>query len=199
MDNPPDVLLFVFDTLRPDYLSCYGVPSAVETPNIDKVAAEGTLFKQAFSVGPNTEISHGGLFTGQYPSETGLVGGPHKLPENVTTMASYFSELGYATYGISGPSKIRSDLGFNRGFDTYVEPYYEELNPEISFNYLYRACRDNLVRRDFIRTLFDGPDSLTSLKFDLLQKRLSGESRPFFGFVNLLTTHTIQSATIVQK
>lgn len=190
MSDSPNVLLLVFDTLRPDFLSCYTSDSPVETPNIDRVATSGTLFENAFSAGPGTEISHAALFSGQFPSETGLVGGAKSIPEETPLLAEQFSANGYETWGVSGPGKIRSDLGFDRGFDDYVEPYYETLHPDISVDYLTTAITDPFVRKDFARTLRNGPDSLTDLKFNLLEDRLQDADAPFFGFVNFLTCHS---------
>lgn len=189
MDRRPNILLFVYDTLRPDYLSCYNQDSMMQTPNIDRVANDGSLFENAFSAGPGTDISHAALFTGQFPSQTGLVGGGKKIPENLKLLAEHLSKNGYETFGLSGPGKIRSDLGFERGFNEYVEPYYEDLSPDFSGGYLKSAFRDSIIRRDLIRTVREGPDSLTNLKFDIFERFISNSSEPFFGFANFLTCH----------
>lgn len=186
----PNVLFLVFDTLRADYVST--MPDAVdraETPTLDAFAEEGTLFEQAYSVGPNTEISHGAMFTGQYPSETGLVGGSTTIPDELTLLAEWFREQGYQTFGISGPAKLRSELGFDRGFGRYVEPYREPIEPEPSLEYLKSAATDSLVRKDFLTALRRGTDSVTRLKFDLLQKRIKQTAEPFFCFANFFTCH----------
>lgn len=186
----PDVLVLVFDTLRPDYLSCYDSHPPVETPTFDSLAGGGTVFTNAFSVGPNTEVSHGALFTGRYPSETGLVGGNAPIPPNQKLLAEQFQKAGYRTVGVSGPGKIRSDLGFDRGFEEYVEPYYENLKPRPTLAYLREAATNPLVARDFIRTMCRGRDALTALKFEFLKRRLSKTDGPTFAFVNFLTCHT---------
>lgn len=190
-DDRPNILLLILDTLRVDFLSCYNNSSLSSTPNIDEVAEDGVMFENAFSAGPNTEISHAALFTGKYPSETGMVGGTTELPHNVPVIADYLKKSGYETFGISGPGKIRSELGFDRGFDRYIEPYNENLEPSPSTKYFLRTINDGNVRGDLLRTLRQGPDNITNLKLNILQKHLeSSGSTPFFGFVNLLTTHT---------
>ena len=45
--NPPNILLYIIDTLRPDSLGAYGNVQ-VETPAIDALAAAGTLFENAY-------------------------------------------------------------------------------------------------------------------------------------------------------
>ena len=47
-----NILLISMDTCRADHLSCYGYPLDT-TPNIDAIAAEGTVFLDVFTVFPN--------------------------------------------------------------------------------------------------------------------------------------------------
>ncbi len=50
----PNVLLVTIDTLRPDYLHCYGY-AHIETPSIDSLAAQGIRFEQAYTPVPITQ------------------------------------------------------------------------------------------------------------------------------------------------
>ncbi len=54
------ILLISIDTCRADYLSCYGYKSKT-TPNIDAVAAQGTLFENVIAPVPLTLPSHGSM------------------------------------------------------------------------------------------------------------------------------------------
>lgn len=186
----PNIFLLVFDTLRPDYLGCYGAES-VQTYGIDSMASRGIVYENAFSAGPATIQSHAALFTGRYPSETGVVGAGHKLPDDVPTIASWLRDEGYDTYGICGPGKISREFGFAKGFDTYREVFSEHIEPELSTEYFRNVLEDSLVRRDFIRTLREGLDQATNLKFDLIVDAVQTDiEAPFFLFANLLTPHT---------
>ncbi len=49
-------ILMVVDSLRIDHLSCYGY-TGNSTPNIDRVAHDGVLYRNAFSMGSNTSAS----------------------------------------------------------------------------------------------------------------------------------------------
>ena len=58
--GPTPVILISIDTLRADHLSAYGY-RAVQTPNIDAFAEQGTLFAHADSQIPLTLPSHASL------------------------------------------------------------------------------------------------------------------------------------------
>ncbi len=62
--NPPNILLLVSDALRPDALGVYG--SENPTPNIDRLAASGTVFEHAYSTAGWTMPSAASIFSGQY-------------------------------------------------------------------------------------------------------------------------------------
>jgi len=86
-----------------------------------------------------------------------------------------------------------SEAGYDRGFEEFFEPYYE-MPPYASVEYLKTALSDSERRgpllRELLREIRYGPDSFTSLKFDLLKSGIerSGD-RPVFGMANLLSTH----------
>ena len=59
----PNVLLVTLDTCRADRIGCYG-NERVETPNLDALAASGTLFANAFTPIASTLPSHCSIMTG---------------------------------------------------------------------------------------------------------------------------------------
>ncbi len=68
------VYLHSHDTGR--YLQPYGHP--VPTPNLQKLASEGVLFRQAFSAAPTCSPSRASLLTGQCPHRNGMLGLAHR-------------------------------------------------------------------------------------------------------------------------
>ncbi|MFQ6611305.1 MAG: sulfatase, partial [Fidelibacterota bacterium] len=120
----PNILLIVIDALRKDHLGCYGYHRDT-SPNIDAIAANGTIFSEAISHGSNTILSVPSLLTGRYPSEHGVlwsnrkdeiwVGPPLSLP----TIADILGEAGYATCGISGSPIVGFGTNTNRGFEHF--------------------------------------------------------------------------------
>lgn len=63
-------VLFYPDELRAESLACYGHP-LVQTPNYDRLAAEGTLFENAYTAHPVCAASRCSLVTGWYPHVQG--------------------------------------------------------------------------------------------------------------------------------
>ncbi len=62
----PNVIIITMGELRRDHASCYGY-SRNTTPNIDNLAKDGLLFKNAYSLYPKTPYSVGSILTGLHP------------------------------------------------------------------------------------------------------------------------------------
>jgi len=185
-----NVILLVFDTLRSDFTHPRE-GSKIRPQNINYVGEDGVSFKNAFAVGPGTPISHGGLFTGQYPSNSGVTGQYINLPRGNPTMPEWFSEHGYATMGIAGPSKIASDFDYDRGFDVYFEPYYDigYRDRKPTKEYFQNVLSNWDIFKDGMRTALRGEIKNTRFKFDYLRDWTSSTSEPFFAFANILEAH----------
>ena len=67
VEQPPNVLLLFIDDLGWRDLGCYG-STFYETPNIDRLAAEGTTFTSAYSACPVCSPSRGAFLTGRSPA-----------------------------------------------------------------------------------------------------------------------------------
>lgn len=187
MAQRPNVLFFIFDTLRSDYLSCYD--SDRETPAFESIADEGVVFESAFGTAPGTPISHASLYSGQYPSEHGVTGQYIDLPEDVPVVAEHFRDRGYDTFGITGPAKMGSDWDYDRGFDELFEPYYD-LPDKTSWKNVPRALTDRRFGRHFVRKLTKGGQDRTRFKFDLIRDRVTDDlGRPFFVLCNFSAVH----------
>jgi N-sulfoglucosamine sulfohydrolase len=68
----PNVVLIYADDLGWSDSGAYG-NEVVETPNIDRLAAEGVLFERAYTAAPSCSASRGALLTGRYPHTNGLI------------------------------------------------------------------------------------------------------------------------------
>ncbi len=75
MKTKPNILyIHSHDTGR--YIQPYGYP--VETPNLQKLAEQGVLFRQNFCTNPTCSPSRASLLTGTYPHENGMIGLAHR-------------------------------------------------------------------------------------------------------------------------
>lgn len=118
----PNVLLITIDTLRADQLGCYGHPF-VKTPALDAFAAQGARFTMHLVQEPQTNPSHCSMFTGMYPSSSGVrIHMVDKLPYSLDTLATVFNKAGYATAGLYSWMSFDSQYSnFQRGFDVYQD------------------------------------------------------------------------------
>jgi len=104
--NRPNVLFLAVDDLK-DWVGCLGgYEGQVHTPNIDRLAAKGTLFTNAHCPSPKCAPSRAAILTGLMPSTTGLYDNGHwwfpNEPE-VTTIPLNFRNHGYR---VAGAGKI---------------------------------------------------------------------------------------------
>ncbi len=135
-ERPPSLVLILFDDLGYGDLGAYGARS-VRTPNLDRLAAEGVLFRHAYAPSPYCSASRAGLLTGRHAVRSGLdhvlqapgtwqdlllrLGGRNRrLPAEEITLGEVLSAAGYATalfgkwhLGDESPS-LPTDRGFDR-------------------------------------------------------------------------------------
>lgn len=122
-----NVLLVTIDTIRVDYLGCYG-QKIVETPHIDRLAQDGILFKSAFAHNVVTLPSHINILTGLYPLYHGVhdnVG--FRLDQKLVLLPEILKEKEYRTAAFIGSFILDTRFGLNQGFDLY-DDYYGDTN-----------------------------------------------------------------------
>ncbi len=69
----PNILMIVADQLRADCVGAYG-SRVVKTPNIDRIAAEGVMFTNAYTSVPSCTPARSALLTGLAPWHHGMLG-----------------------------------------------------------------------------------------------------------------------------
>ena len=81
------------------HLRCYGRPD-VESPNLDRLAAEGVRFANCFSASTPCSPARGSLMTGRYAHSNGQIGLTHRgfpLPHEEQTLVDHLNSAGYLT------------------------------------------------------------------------------------------------------
>jgi choline-sulfatase len=117
--NAP-VILITIDTLRADHLSAYGA-KLVDTPAIDRLAADGIVFENAYAHVPLTFPSHATMMTGMLPYENGVRSNIGYVldPNAHPTLPRLLSQRGYATGAAVSAYVLRRDTGMGSLFDFY--------------------------------------------------------------------------------
>ena len=97
-----NVLFIISDDLTSRALSCYG-NTVCRTPNIDRLAARGTRFTQAYCQATYCGPSRASLMSGYYPHATGVQGytSPRAAIGDRATWSQHFKNAGYYTARVS--------------------------------------------------------------------------------------------------
>ena len=94
----PNVLFIAIDDLRPE-LGCYGA-NHIKSPNIDKLASQGVLFKLAYCQAPHCGPSRASLLSGVHTlNYNGTPLSPEQLAPGKLTLPGAFRRAGYFTVG----------------------------------------------------------------------------------------------------
>jgi arylsulfatase A-like enzyme len=142
----PNILLITSDQQHYDTL---GIDNPrIKTPNLDRLAQDGTLFTRAYCNSPVCSPSRSTMITGMYPSYHGCWNLGCKLPEDVPTIGDALIDNGFVTsligkahfQPLATQSNVKSlecqpilrDLDFWRGFHG---PWYGFQNIEIARNH----------------------------------------------------------------
>jgi hypothetical protein len=116
--NGPIVLISV-DSLRADRLPAYG-NSAIKTPAIDALAAEGLVFDRAYAHVPQTLPAHASMLSGRLPFETGVRDGAGDVIEDAERLLpEMLRDRGYATGGVVSSSLLNRTSGIDQGFEFF--------------------------------------------------------------------------------
>ncbi len=163
--RPPNVVVIVLDTVRPDYLSAYGHERPT-SPYLERFASEGTRFDRAWSSSSWTLPAHASLFSGTEPAFHRATQLTERIAPDVPLLAERLRDAGYQTLGLSNNMWISKATGLARGF--------EEFHDEWSF-------------RQRLRTQGASHPSVLALRqwFERARK----PDAPFFAFVNLTDAH----------
>jgi arylsulfatase A-like enzyme len=123
-----NVVLITLDTTRADHLGCYGYAKPV-SPCIDRFAATGVLFANAYCTASVTPVSHASILTGQYPYTHGLrvMHGlmENRLPDRAVSLAEALKDAGYETAAFISAFPAGSRFGLAQGFDTFNEDFLD--------------------------------------------------------------------------
>ncbi len=138
-----DVVLITIDTLRYDATGFDGNPRGT-TPNLDRFAAEGRVFRAAHSHNVITLPSHSNILTGMFPYQHGVrENAGFRLSPHTPTVATRLKARGYVTGAFVSAFVLDSRYGLNHDFDVYDE-LYRHLEEQLDFNIQQSRAEDTV-------------------------------------------------------
>ena len=132
--DKPNIVVFIADDAGMDF-GCYG-NKGIKTPNIDKIAQQGVLFRKAFLTSPQSSPSRTSMMTGMFAHTIGTEDLHSPLDDSTRMMPSYFRQAGYFT-----GSMLKTHFGENgdKQFDRMIKgghlPGGGDLSEEAFRNY----------------------------------------------------------------
>ncbi|WP_435079433.1 sulfatase [Halococcus sp. AFM35] len=183
VDDKPNVLVFISDALRADHLSCYGYERDT-TPNIDMFAARHTRYENAFTPSTWTRSVAPSLLTGTYPSIHGVNTLDDFFTSDLPRWPEVLRENGYRTVGISAIGNVSSGIGFDRGFDRFIDLYKDE---SLTSHRAESTASDELLEHESGRVTFPTSRQVID-RFETKVLEQDGEE-PFFTFLWTIDPH----------
>ena len=144
----PNIVWIVGEDMGPE-LRCYGDANAI-TPNMDRLAKEGTRFTKAFTHCAVCAPSRSGLITGRYPI---TIGSQHMRSKVINPPVTFTKRLQDAGYHVAWPGKTDFNFDEPKDFATARKPWHKGPNaaklPEPFFAYVnFTQSHESQVRND---------------------------------------------------
>ena len=171
----PNILFVFSDQHRYGALGCSGNP-VVRTPNLDRLAAEGVVFDQAFSCYPLCSPYRAQLLTGSYCHKNLVVCNEYALKGAQETLAQVLARAGYRT-GFVGK--------WHLGYGPYPEQQRHGFDYLAAYNCGHGFYKTSYHENDRGPIPFDcwSPEGETSLAIRFMEQHATGGSGSPFALV----------------
>ncbi|GAB3687194.1 sulfatase [Spirosoma flavus] len=189
--SPPNVIIILADDLGWHELGCYG-NMFNDTPNLDKLAAGGMRFTQAYATAPVCTPTRIAIMTGQHPARTGITDyldarDEKFLSPDYSTLNEQLKKAGYHS-GLIGKWHLTGDYTKRKG-----EPAKHGWDEVICSETGY------IANGDYFHPYFFMPDVPAKTEGEYLTDRLNNEAvdfirrnqaKPFFLYLSHYAVHT---------
>lgn len=176
----PNIILILSDDVGLGNIHCYGGP--FNTPNIDKLASDGTQFTYCYST-PLCGPSRCQLLTGRYPFRTGLNSNQSKnavSPKSEVMIPTVMKKAGYATCSVGKWGQICLGPG-EWGFDEYlVYPGSGRYWRSETTTYTVNGQQKDLPEGEYL------PETMHKFAIDFIEKH---KDQPFFLYYSMSHMH----------
>lgn len=195
-ESPPNVIFILADDLGYGDLGFLG-QQYIETPNIDRLAADGMFFTQHYAGAPVCAPSRSTLITGLHTGHTPVRGnfevkpeGQYPMPDTLMTLSKIFQEAGYATgafgkwgLGFVGTSGDPSNQGFDQFYGYNCQRYAHRYYPA----YLWEnQTKVDLPGNDWTNKDTYAPDLIQEKTLEFIERN---KQNPFFLFMPIVMPH----------
>jgi arylsulfatase A-like enzyme len=198
----PNILILMTDQQRFDSLSCYGC-TAINTPNLDRLAKEGMLFENCYSPCPICTPTRASMLTGKAVPGHGVYKLHDILPDAQILVPKRLQSIGYQTslvgkLHVCGLWHEAEKRHPNDGF----EHYHWCIDPGLNFDSKYNAFARWVEKKDlkFFERLKKEGKNLHHFPAELHFSRWAAETtihliknrdkkRPFFLLMSLFDPH----------
>lgn len=205
--DKPNILFILVDDLGKEWIQCYGGED-IETPNIDKLAATGMKFNNAWCM-PQCTPTRVTLLTGQYPFRHGWTNhwdvprwgsGCHFDAKKNTTYANVLRQAGYTTAAAGkwqiDDYRVEPQAMNEAGFDSWcMWTGYESGNPPSSKRYWDAYIHTGTANGETESKTHSGrfgPDIYTDHLIDFIDKN---KHKPMLLYFPMALTHGPMTTT----
>ncbi|MEO9851870.1 MAG: sulfatase [Reichenbachiella sp.] len=175
-----NVIFILSDDHRYDFMGFMGKVPFLQTPNMDRMAADGAHLQNAFVSTSLCSPSRASILTGQYAHHHRVIDNQSMVPDSVTFFPQYLQKAGYQTGYVGKWHMGEHHDNPRKGFDYWASfkgqgAYY---NPSMNVN----GTREEYSDSSYIT------DVLTKYAFDFLENR--EENKPFFLYLSHKSVHS---------
>ena len=172
----PNFIVLLVDDLRWDEIGAAGYPFD-PTPNVDRLAREGIIFRNAFSTTPLCSPSRASFLSGLYAHSHGIIDNTDRSAQShkLQTFPQSLQQAGYVT-GFVGKWHMGNDASPRPGFDYWVAVSGQgtSIDPVLNINHEQRPVKGYTT------------DILTDLAIEFLEKH---GSKPFLLYLSHKALH----------
>ncbi len=193
LGDRPNIILIMVDTLRADYLPCYG-DEQVSAPHICSLGeADGGIVLDGYSHASWTKPATASLLSSLVPTTHNAMSKPSRLSDEVDLVSEVMQAQGYSTGGIVSNINLAESFGFDQGYNEYhyLAPSYllgaDESSSKLILYQIFRSVYLGVLKKGIT---FDGfyQDSrvVNAVAFDWLDRFKDDR---FYLFLHYMDVH----------